>query len=314
MAERSNHRCGFTLIELLVVITIIAILMALLLPAVQQIRAAAQRIQCTNNLKQIGLAVLNYESANGLLPAGSITPGNCCGTKSFSTWTIGILPYMDQQPLYDLYDQTKRNEDGANRTVRETFLPIYVCPSDVNTDELDKPESGPGNRIKYAPGSYRAVSGRTNPRKNGYFDCSEGKDVPYEWRGPMHHIGTRDYHQERVTDIRDGASNTLMVGEYHTETHNRRRSFWAYSYTSYNESSMSMESRTINTDYDKCVKTPGANGANPCKRSFGSLHLGNLMTFVAADGSVHGINPGIDLAIWAGLATIEGEESVQIPE
>ena len=106
-----STRRGFTLVELLVVIAIIGILIALLLPAVQAAREAARRIQCNNKLKQIGLALLNYESTHGMFPAGGITKTTTCNMAApnwtdtgMASWTIVILPYMEEQARYDQYD------------------------------------------------------------------------------------------------------------------------------------------------------------------------------------------------------------------
>jgi len=310
--SRRRLSSAFTLIELLVVVAIIAILIALLLPAVQAPREAAKRIQCTNQLKQLALAVHNYESAYKRFPPGSITEGLCCGTKSLTTWTISILPYLEQQSVYDRYNFRKFNEDAENKTVREMYMPAYVCPSDRNVNRLEKPESGPGAGLDYMPGSYRAVSGRMNPATNGYMDNSEGKDVPFHWRGLLHHVGTPNFTAEKHSNIIDGTSNTIMIGEYTTLTYNTRRTFWAYSYTSYNQSSISLESRTINTDYQKCIDTAGANGANPCKRSFGSLHKGSGLNYALCDGSVRWVTYNIDLNLLSGLATIAGKEVVSL--
>ena len=101
-----RHQRGFTLIELLVVIAIIAILIGLLVPAVQKVREAAARAQCQNNLKQIGLALHNYHDTNRQFPPGGITNGDCCSTEGGPNWAILILPYIEQANLFKLYDQT----------------------------------------------------------------------------------------------------------------------------------------------------------------------------------------------------------------
>ena len=99
----SRSRMGFTLVELLVVITIIGILIALLLPAVQSAREAARRIQCGNNLKQLALAVLNYEAAFGCFPPGAINESFPCG-KPRTAWTVHLYPFLEQQNVYDRFD------------------------------------------------------------------------------------------------------------------------------------------------------------------------------------------------------------------
>ncbi len=130
-------RRGFTLIELLVVITIIVVLIALLLPAVQSAREAARRAQCTNNLKQIALAMHLYHNTAGVFPPGK---QGCC----WGTWLISILPQLDQQPLYNAWNSYGNNTPGlppgfdndlryfgvANRTVTSTWIDTYLCPSD----------------------------------------------------------------------------------------------------------------------------------------------------------------------------------------
>src|ERR1043166_3524164 len=116
------RRRGFTLIELLVVIAIIAILIALLVPAVQKVREAAARTQCTNNLKQLALGCHNYHDTNKFLPPARIA------RDAYATWPVLVLPFIDQQPLYKQWD-IRQGFSSQNQTARETALPIFFCPS-----------------------------------------------------------------------------------------------------------------------------------------------------------------------------------------
>jgi prepilin-type N-terminal cleavage/methylation domain-containing protein/prepilin-type processing-associated H-X9-DG protein len=133
--QSSRHRVGFTLVELLVVIAIIGILIALLLPAVQSAREAARRTQCANVEKQLGLAVLNFESAKKQLPA-STRPGGSTSAPRISGFTL-ILPFIEEAQLYQQYDFTKQWDDpglagstGGNLALTKTVLPALLCPSD----------------------------------------------------------------------------------------------------------------------------------------------------------------------------------------
>ncbi len=137
----SSRPRGFTLVELLVVITIIGILIALLLPAVQAAREAARRSQCANNLKQIGLALHNYATAQSAFPPGAITQWNLAGAWDIlnesttgqhgTSWMLQILPFVEQGPLFDRWDFSKNVAD--NEAVARTDIAAYYCPSRRNT-------------------------------------------------------------------------------------------------------------------------------------------------------------------------------------
>jgi prepilin-type N-terminal cleavage/methylation domain-containing protein/prepilin-type processing-associated H-X9-DG protein len=323
LSDRPPGRRAFTLIELLVVIAIIALLIGLLMPAVQKVRDAASRAQCQNNLRQIGIALHNYHDGHKMFPYGGVTNGPCCGTQSGPTWTILLLPYLEQDALYKLYDFTVANEHPNNAFVRTRFLPVCTCPSDVNANKLAKPESGPGADLVYATGSYRAVSGRSDGLD--WFDDS-AVQLPLSWRGLLHSGADAKYpplpnagytsriaSPERMANIRDGTSTTLVAGENTTITHLSRTTFWAYTYTSYNQSAVVLppQSRQLMADYDECVRLGAslAGGSNPCKRAWGGLH-GGVINFVFADGSVRPISTSVDMNILAAMATIANGEVV----
>jgi prepilin-type N-terminal cleavage/methylation domain-containing protein/prepilin-type processing-associated H-X9-DG protein len=303
---RQGHiqRGAFTLIELLVVIAIIGILIALLLPAVQKVREAANRMSCANNLKQIGLAMHHYHETTGSFPPGSV--------PNHATWTIYLLPYIEQDNLYKQYNLDLPNIDDANAFVRTSLIKTYVCPSD-NTGPFtpSRPASGYGSGVDYMPGSYRGVAGKSLGTTNEWFDSQTANECngPHDFRGVLHVVGINGLTAERFSSITDGTSSTLMVGEYATRTHASRRTFWAYSWNQYTKSSGIPESRTLINDYDACSAAGGTGGENACKRGWGSFHSGSL-NFAMCDGSVRSISRTVDLITFSNLATIAGGEVV----
>ena len=312
-----RHRDAFTLIELLVVIAIIAVLIGLLVPAVQKVREAANRMQCANNLKQIGLACQSHHDSKGTFPPGGITEGYCCATQSKTNWAIEILPFIEMDSIYKRYDQNSFNEAAANQFVREQPIKTYNCPSDASAggNVLTRPASGPGSGLNYMPSSYRAVSGRANiTAPLGWWDNGEGLALPATYKGAMHTVwAAQGLTPERMSNITDGTSNTLLVGEYQTKNTADRRTFWAYAYTSYASSSVHPASHTYLNDFARCEAISAQQGLDnrPCRRAFGSFHSGGS-NWAVCDGSVRFIPETVDMNMLSNMATMSGGEVVNI--
>lgn len=204
------RRHGFTLVELLVVITIIGILIALLLPAVQAAREAARRIQCTNNLKQIGLAVHAYLSSAGTLPPGG-------RGKWGETWYHAILPHIDQMGLYDMWDSKKMYYEGDNMKIATTPVGSMRCPSDFNTP-FDPADPNPWYTDWH--GNYACNAGNV-----GVAGSYSGDFTVLLWRtlasntvkngGQPFIISVENgrFRYVDLSDVKDGLSNTLGFSE-----------------------------------------------------------------------------------------------------
>jgi prepilin-type N-terminal cleavage/methylation domain-containing protein/prepilin-type processing-associated H-X9-DG protein len=313
----SSRRTGFTLIELLVVIAIIGILIALLLPAVQKIREAAARIQCQNNLHQIGLAMHNYHDANSTFPSGHYVTGPTNGPYLYyANWAILLLPYVEQGPLYNQYDNTVPNTHARNVPVVQTYVKIYTCPTDPNANRILTPESkndGATPTVSYMTGSYRGMSGVSATGFDqwaGYpTEIVVNQRVNAGYRGVLHTDGpATGLTAERLTNISDGTSNTLVIGERTTRTHPTRGTFWADSFNLYSLGGAFNQSAALLDDYDACSRV--ASDIAQCKYGWGSTHTNGGINFVFGDGSVHTIQRNIDMRIFLALATIANGEVI----
>jgi len=197
-------RSAFTLVELLVVIAIIGILVGLLLPAVQSAREAARRIQCTNNVRQLGLATHNYESVYGRLPSAWVSNG-LSGEPGWG-WSAALLPFMEGNNIANTIDWRIAIEDTIHKDVRETVVASFNCPSDpfgsvfeIGKESASYPKTvDDGDKLfSLSKSNYIAM-----------FGTFELEDSPY--RGDGIYYGNS---KTKFRDITDGLSNTLMVGE-----------------------------------------------------------------------------------------------------
>ena len=313
---------GFTLVELLVVITIIAILISLLLPAVQSAREAARQAQCQNNLKQVGLASLNYEATHGCLPPSINVEGSETGSAPATypnlrrNWAIAILPYLEQQPLYDRFDLTQAISDSVNLAARSTSLPMMLCPSDDSASQRAKCNQNGGS---WARGNYGANGGQIiyPPKQNA---GQQATGVESNWAG-RYVCGVMGIGQALpVEGIRDGTSNTTMFLELKSGLIPEdirgtwamglagASSVWCYAcWSIYHPNSCNAGDDDI--PYVGTMSTLAARAQQECMTPSGgsaslqagtrSRHPGGVMS-AFADGSVHFISNYIESGWWNG--------------
>lgn len=310
-----KHR-GFTLIELLVVIAIIAILIALLLPAVQQAREAARRSQCKNNLKQIGLAIHNYESTYNTFPAlrldhARIRP-NSTSAPGWTAlgWMTSILPFVEQKNLYDQYDFNRNWYDPVNESVVSTIIPAYKCPTALDkSPKISGQFAPPWGTATYrnaATTDYFAAAGIMGGlRRTGW--VRPGLDTLNA--GVINNVRS-----SRFRDITDGTSSTLLVSEAHG-----RPDVWRGSQISSGESLSSSGNvpgawAAPNGMWFRGFTSDGLTQPGPCAINCSnfiggiySLHPGGAHALLC-DGSVRFLGENIDIFVMLSLVTKnEGE-------
>lgn len=304
----SSQRGGFTLVELLVVIAIIGILIGMLLPAVQQVREAARRTACFNNVKQQSLAGHNFESAFKVFPYGWKDRG--------AAWNALLLPYVEQNNLWDTLDIIDEADNwGINGSDNEiacgTLLPIYRCPSMSMIDEHIDNEGIPGR----VPASYRCNAGNEATSDDDSSIVPGTKSLEnIELNGIMFACSEIGF-----GDISDGTSNTIFLGESQTDP-------------AFIKDGQAMDAWYIGSPSADPCRCDGGNGGTEfselaggtyvamnirkldptasgrlMEQSFGSYHPGGA-TFGFCDGSVHYISESVDLPTYSALGSRNGGE------
>lgn len=299
-------RPAFTLVELLVVIAIIGILVGLLLPAVQYAREAARRASCQNNLKQISLALLNYESAHRKLPPGYLhkfgpSGGDYDANHMGFAWGSMILPQLEQNNVYQEFVFTQPAFDDVNLVARERHLDVFLCPTDPYSanNYVVRHDSGGGEHDRYAAGSYAACWGPSSETVN--LD-----DTPLLSRGVFYRNS-----RTRLADISDGLSNTFAIGERtngpiplsHTTAggHSVFETAWA---------SAARELTELSDDHGHMVLFETQflpNELDGDDKGLSAPHNG-VAQFALCDGSVHTVSNTIDRMVYDAFGTRSGGE------
>jgi prepilin-type N-terminal cleavage/methylation domain-containing protein/prepilin-type processing-associated H-X9-DG protein len=280
---------AFTLIELLVVIAIIAILIGLLIPAVQKVREAAKKASCTNNLKQIGLAFHNYESANGMFPPGIVgTPGTTPTAPAWG-WGVFILPNLEQGNVYTVLNpsgqsMTAAMNNAAGLAALQDPIQTFLCPSDITFSNY------PLNGSRAFTG---VVAGKTIYIAQSNYVVNGGNAGGNPTDG-VFGVGSTT----RILQISDGTSTTILAGERDSGditagVSSRKAGFWAGS-----DSAISTSALWFLTQYQMFT---GQSLTTDATYTLGSQHNGKGgANVVMCDGSVHFLNKSIP---WADTAT-----------
>ncbi len=313
--DRWDPRAGLTLIELLVVISIIGLLIALVLPAVQASREAARRMQCANNLKQFGIAILGYESTYRVLPIGS-SSGN-----TYSLHAV-LLPYLDQRPLYDALNMSIRSSDvslpGPNETTIYAGLNVFVCPSDPLVESLNtnyagslgdgRPQVTPeGRRIAFN-GVFSDDTIRLAMIKDGLSTTVAMSEFLVGTPPPQ----VRQLRSLFVFVGNDPPAQTLTEFEARCRVQSRvnlpsaplKGEFWTIGRVPY-----SLYNHVLPINAPNCYGVPGTRpywAATPAS----SLHSGGGASCLFADGHVRFVSERVNPDLWRAVGTRNGGEVV----
>ena len=292
----TRTRRGFTLVELLVVIAIIGILIALLLPAVQAAREAARRMQCSNNLRQQGLALHNYHAAMKTFPPASLSRPDKVTSDRWS-WSALILPYVEQSNVHQQIKYSYGYSDPKNQDVIKIQLPLYYCPT-APANQLVTCCIGIAGQADAAESNYSAVA---TYESKALDPSARGVDSPDRERPGRGTLGVMiNQRGAPIAAIRDGTSNTLMVGEHDADQADRALTSSNYCPELDCYIGMLWASENHVTTYY------GINGGvEHQKRAVNSHHPGGAQ-FLFADGHVAFLSESINQETLVALTTIAG--------
>jgi prepilin-type N-terminal cleavage/methylation domain-containing protein/prepilin-type processing-associated H-X9-DG protein len=299
---RARREHGFTLIELLVAMAIIGVLIGLLLPAVQAAREAGRRIQCVNNLKQIALALFNYEGSHRTFPPGYVSGFNAVGddTGPGWGWAAMLLPQFEQAPVYSSLNFNLSIEDRANLTGRLATVGDYICPSDTVeiywAVDRDVTTGAPRRNIcQVAPSNYIGMYGNGEPGPDG--------DGLFFRNGKV-----------GIPDIQDGTSHTLAVGE---RSHRLGEATWAGSVTGaimfpvdFDDIGRYRTETSSGMVLGHVGEGSGPGDPRSDVNQFYSLHAGGGVNFLFADGHISFFKSTINYQVYKALAARAGGEAV----
>ncbi len=301
MPNGNQKRNGFTLVELLVVIAIIGVLIGLLLPAVQSAREAARRMQCSNHLKQLGLAMHGYHTAHSSLPYAA-------NGRYWGSWVRALLPYIEEQAFYDQYDESVQYNQSPNVELIARRIAAYTCPSD--SPSITWARGVPNHNYVVNLGNTSVW--RTSPL-NG---------VDFE-RAPFHceNSAIKNIPTYSFADIRDGTTNTLMLGEIRQgqNANDLRGLTWfgpACGFTTHNGPNSPVPDYLDGGWCPSASQTlsdwpcQAASSSNPQNFSARSQHPGGVHV-VLCDGSVHFVSDNIALETWRALSSMAGGELIR---